>query len=108
MASPSFDPESIEWACEAERNGQASYLDSRVLARIYRLAYGRPDGLGNDAEYPLVLTYGAIAVRAALESSPPLTALHWLQGAAVGYPDGDLLFLGDFVDGRFFARPRAG
>jgi hypothetical protein len=107
-ASPSYDPASLDWAYEVKVNGSASDLKSKTLATIYRLAYGRPEGLGNDAEYPLVLTYGAIAVREALEAGPLPAALQSLQGAAVGFDSGDILFLGEFVDGKFVARPREG
>lgn len=107
-AASQFDPESIEWAYEVHRNDGAAYLDSPVLAAIYRLAYGRHGGLANAAEYPLALAYGALAGRAALEAAPLPSPLLSLQGAAVGYDDGDLLFLGKFVEGKFVSQPREG
>jgi hypothetical protein len=107
-AGPDFDGESIDWAGEVDTAGPASYLGSAVLATLYRLAYGSREGLGNDAEYPLALAYGAMATRAALEGGPLPEALSALRGAAVGYDDGDFLFLGEFADGKFNSRPRAG
>lgn len=107
-ASPSFSPLSIEWAYKVERNGASSYLRSEVLVAIYRLAYESGQGLGNDAEYPLVLAYGAMATRAALEAPSLPASLANLRGAAVGYDDGDLLFLGEFADGKFVANVRPG
>jgi hypothetical protein len=83
-ASPAFDGESIVWAEDVERAGQESYLDSDVLAAIYRLAYGAKGGLGNDAEYPLALAYGAMATRAALEAGPLPEALSGLRGSRRG------------------------
>jgi hypothetical protein len=92
----------LEWA------GENSYLNSKILKSIYRLAYDRQDGLGNDAEYPLVLAYGAMAVIEALQQPPLPFALRSLQGVSVGYDGGDFLFLGEFRDGHFVTDVMAG
>jgi hypothetical protein len=65
--SMSYSPDSIEWTYDVERADDGGYLRSQLLANIYRLAYEHPSGLGNTAEYPLVLAYGAMTARLALE-----------------------------------------
>jgi hypothetical protein len=107
-ASPSFESHSLEWAYEAQRFGDSSYLGSEVLESIYSVAYARDSGLGNSAEYPLVLAYGAMCARAALENTKLPAQFKKLLGAAVGYDDGDFLFLGEFTNGKFIANIREG
>jgi len=107
-ASTKFEPKSLDWAVAAEFFPDARYLNSTVLASIYRLAYTRPTSLGNDAEYPLSLAYGAMAACAALHSARFTGPFAHLVGAAAGFDDGDLLFLGSFSEGKFCAMPEAG
>jgi len=68
-----------------------------VLANIDRIAY-RNGGLGNDAEYPLCLGYGAFAVRQLLGQIEPALVLGDSDklGVAVGFDSGDFVRLGEF------------
>jgi hypothetical protein len=79
------------------------YSGSRALRAMYREAYDRPKRLGNDAEYPLGLSY-ALLVSASLASNvpPPL----WLRKqtkplVAAGFDSGDILVVGRITRGGF-------
>ncbi len=106
--SSSYDAKSIDWATETGQLAPANYLGSHVLRDIYSEAYRTHGGLGNTAEYPLVLSFGAIAARIVLEDSALTRKLSNLQGAAVGFDSGDFLFLGEFVQGKFVLGVRGG
>lgn len=79
-----------------------------MLAAIYRIAYGedisdtreREKYLGNTAEYPLCLGYGAFAVRELLRQTDASLILGGSQavGIAVGFDSGDFVILGEFCD----------
>lgn len=107
-ASPAFESDSIDWAVDCTFYPEDRALNSVVLDGIYRHAYDTPGGLGNDAEYPLALAYGAMAACAALEAAALPAAFHELQGAAAGFDSGDFLFLGGFAEGRFQRSVTAG
>jgi hypothetical protein len=107
-AAPEFEAGAIDWTDGLKWAGEDSYLNSKILESIYRLAYDGRGGLGNDAEYPLVLAYGAMAAIEALQQPALPFALRSLRGAAVGYDGGDFLFLGEFRDGRFVRDVKAG
>ena len=77
-----------------------------MLADIYRIAYRQgarvaeqKGCLGNDAEYPLVLGYGAFAVRELLgQVEPPLVLGGSASlGVAVGFDSGDFVLVGRLV-----------
>ena len=108
--SPNYAEESIDWAYEISAITERSYLNSKVLHDIYTIAYR--DGaahLGNNAEYPLALAYGAIAAIQALRDDWMLASnLSSVKGAASGFDSGDFLFLGTVEDGRFYTRIKAG
>jgi hypothetical protein len=108
IGSSRFDPTDIEWAVGADFRPEAGDLGSAALAGIYRIAYASADGLGNDAEYPLVLACGAMLARAALEVAPLAGPFGSVQGAAVGFDSGDFLFLGPFSGGRLRLDVRGG
>jgi hypothetical protein len=97
--STRFDPDPLsnEWAVDPEWWPDSRYAESGVLADIYRLAYG-PEGLANDAEYPLCLGYGALVVREALRLLAPGLLLGQAPslGVAVGFDSGDFVLLGEF------------
>lgn len=105
-SAASYDSQSVAWSCEIDPRDGASYLDSAVLADIYRIAYGSRDGLGNNAEYPLALTYGAIAASTALSQGRLVPQLASLRGAAAGFDEGDGLFIGVFDNLRFIQQVR--
>jgi hypothetical protein len=96
--SERFDPSSDnnEWAVKPDWWPDARYASSTVLADIYRIAY-RDGGLGNDAEYPLCLGYGAFAVRELLGRIEPTLVLGASNklGVAVGFDSGDFVLLGE-------------
>jgi hypothetical protein len=104
------DPGSPEWAVGPDWWPDARFAGSSVLADIYRLAY-RGGGLGNDAEYPLCLGYGAFAVRESLGEVDPALILDASPtlGVAVGFDSGDFVLLGEFGPSGFAtpAEPRA-
>jgi hypothetical protein len=105
-SGPSYDGESLDWPCEIDLRDGVSYLDSEALDDIYRIAYGPHGGLKNDAEYPLALTYAAIAATTALAQNTLPLELASLRGAAVGFDSGDALFLGVFDNLRFCQQVR--
>lgn len=108
-ASKSFDETAADWACDADFFPSSGHLNSTGLASIYNTAYSSSNGLANDAEYPLVLAYGAMLARIAIESlNISQCPLPMLEGAAVGFDGGDFLFLGKVEDGLFRAHIRAG
>jgi hypothetical protein len=107
-ASPEFNCDDIKWACNATFYPKNGALRSKVLNSIYRIAYDTADGLCNDAEYPLVLAYGAMMARTALEKRKFDSPFDALEGAAVGFDSGDLLLLGRFADGKFISDVQAG
>jgi hypothetical protein len=95
--STRFDPndETGDWATGPEWWPQHRYAQSSMLADIYKIAY-RSDGLGNDAEYPLCLAYGALAVRDLLSELNPELVLKSADslGVAVGFDSGDFVLVG--------------
>jgi hypothetical protein len=107
-SSPSYDDDDVEWNGRIDLRDGVSYLESAVLADLYRIAYGAKDGLGNDAEYPLALAYGAMAACSALAQHTLAPELGALRGAAAGFDSGDALFIGVFDNLRFIRRVREG
>lgn len=100
-----YATEGLEWAYDLLDVQDENYLGSRVMAALYELAYADEDsGLGNTAEYPLTLAYGAMAARAALEHDALPQTLAHLRGATVGFDGGDAMALGTMIDGRFAAK----
>jgi hypothetical protein len=69
----------------------ASEAGSVVLASIHKLA--DKTGLGNSAEYPLELAYGAFLARACVRRFQDKTADRSV-GLSAGFHDGDLIHLG--------------
>lgn len=107
-ASPEFAFGELDWACESTFYPDTGPLCSKVLNAIYQIAYAESKSLKNDAEYPLVLAYGAIIARAALEQHKFVGPFSFLKGAAVGFDSGDFLFLGRFDNGKFILDVQAG
>lgn len=81
---------------------------SAVLDAIYRVAYGRENGLGNDAEYPLCLAYAALVVRhLAKLMGPTLLGDAAQRVLHVGFDSGDFLCIGAVQrTGLIFSRSR--
>lgn len=107
-ASPEFESGGIEWACNSTFYPEYGPLHSKVLDAIYRIAYDYEDGLANNAEYPLVLAYGAMVAKAALEQAKLKLPFKSLTGAAVGFDGGDFLFLGGIASGKFICNIQEG
>ena len=106
--SERFDPDPHDngWAVGPDWWPDARYADSAVLAGIYRVAHRqgarvaeRKGCLGNDAEYPLCLGYGAFAVRELLGQVEPSLLLGRSEslGVAVGFDSGDFVLVGRLV-----------
>lgn len=100
--SPNFDEGDIDWASELAAITARNYLNSKVLYEIYAQAYrDEAEALGNDAEYPLALAYGAMAAVQSLRGDGLLApGLSSAKGAAAGFDSGDFLFLGTVENGR--------
>ncbi|MFM0184048.1 hypothetical protein PQQ75_35640 [Paraburkholderia aspalathi] len=108
--SPSFDAGNIAWASDISPIDERNYLGSAVLHQIYTQAYREVNGsLGNNAEYPLALAYGAIVSIRALTGECGLpSGLTSAVGAATGFDSGDFLFLGTLEQRHFHKSVRAG
>lgn len=100
------DPHDNSWAVGPDWWPDARYAGSAVLADIYRLAHRqgarvaeRKKCLGNDAEYPLVLGYGAFAIRELLGRVEPSLVLGGSAavGVAVGFDSGDFVLVGEMT-----------
>lgn len=99
-----FDPTGCDWAVNAPWWPMARYAQSEALAEVYRIAYRRGASeedrngrLGNDAEYPLCLGYGAFALRqvfAEYLSPAPILGESESVGVMVGFDSGDFLHVG--------------
>lgn len=107
-ASKKYETGSLDWTVGPVVCPESGYLNSRVLAAVYDLAFSSDAALGNDAEYPLVLAYGAMVARKALESVRLSGPFADLSGAAAGFDSGDFLVLGSFREGRLRAKIEAG
>ncbi len=103
--SERFDPspDDNSWAVGPDWWPDRRYAGSAVLADIYRIAYRQgarvaeqKGCLGNDAEYPLMMGYGAFAVRELLEQVEPSLVLGGSAslGVAVGFDSGDFVLVG--------------
>ncbi len=94
------DPSNSQWAVNADWRPKGRYAHSKILANIYKIAY-RESGLGNDAEYPLCLMYGAAVVRELLNSpnNKAITRHYGTPGLAVGFDSGDFVLLGRLTSG---------
>jgi hypothetical protein len=95
--STRFDanPADNSWAGGPDWWPEDRYAHSPVLARIYKIAY-RKSGLGNNAEYPLCLAYGGLAVGDLLRACDPAEFLGRSPslGIAVGFDSGDFVLVG--------------
>jgi hypothetical protein len=107
-AAPEFDRKSIEWTDNINKPHQGCYLSSQVLNEVYAIAYESKQGLKNDAEYPLVLAYGAMVAHDLLSRNILPEPLARLRGAAIGFDSGDFLVLGEFSKRGFVPNVEAG
>ncbi len=95
--STRFDPspEDDSWAVDADWWPEDRYAHSVILAKLYKIAH-RKGGLANDAEYPLCLAFGGLAVRELLRAGDPSVFLGKSPslGVAVGFDSGDFVLVG--------------
>ncbi|HVU87017.1 MAG TPA: hypothetical protein VHD36_06835 [Pirellulales bacterium] len=102
------DPE-LGWLWTGQRHyPKEAFADSSSLRAIYEIAYGTDFGLGNDAEWPLCLAFGALAARSLLrdQTTRLVDPTAPQIGVVVGFDSGDMLKLGEltstgFVDPAF-------
>lgn len=90
----------LNWAVRCEYQPRPMGARSSILESIYEFSYGRVNGLGNDAEWPLAMGFAVISVRAAVTmlGKRALSALHSdIVGIATGFDDGDALLLGELT-----------
>jgi hypothetical protein len=81
---------------------ECGYARSKALRRIYQIAYADEDeGLGNEAEYPLCLAFGALAVCSLLRSLLAKVRVEAPVGIVVGFDEGDLLTIGELTKAGF-------
>jgi hypothetical protein len=87
---------SQDWAVGPEYFPEGRYADSGVLASIYQAAYGKPGGLGIDAEQYLCLGYVAFALKFILADIDLGLVLGSQDrvGVAAGWDAGDPYYLG--------------
>jgi hypothetical protein len=109
--------EGADWAARAEWFPQGGDLKSRVLDGIYKLAYpgrrrasGQSEPLGNKAEYPLCLGYGAFLIKRLIERHDADQILRDSDrvGVAVGFDSGDFILLGEVGSGGLELEPTGG
>lgn len=112
------DPDDNDWAVGPDWWPAGRYAESAVLAAVYRIAYreGISDTseakkcLGNTAEYPLCLGYGAFAVRELIGQTDTSLIRGGAEtvGIAVGFDSGDFVLLGELCnDGLRAIEPRS-
>jgi hypothetical protein len=98
------DDEEMSWLWKGKRHyPEDAYADSTSLRSIYRIGYERTGGLGNDAEWPLCLAFGAFAVRSLLRGKTTRLVASTAPriGVAVGFDSGDMLKVGELTDEGF-------
>jgi hypothetical protein len=104
VAQYEADDEGLSWLWKGKRHyPKDAYAHSASLRSIYQIGYDGGEGLGNDAEWPLCLAFGAFAVRSLLrgkttqlvESTAPRV------GVVVGFDSGDMLKVGELTDNGF-------
>jgi len=107
MATPHYDAADAEcaWMLDKQRfYPKDAPANSAVLRSIYGIAYGShefgrkiPNKLENDAEWPLNLAYGALAIRTMLtgQANEFVDATSPGIGVVVGFGDGDMITIGE-------------
>ena len=100
------DDKEFSWLWKGERHyPEDAYAHSSSLRSIYEIAYGADGGLGNDAEWPLCLAFGAFAVRSLLrgQSTRLVASSAPRIGVVIGFDSGDMLKVGELTVSRFVA-----
>lgn len=96
------NPNDNSWAVGPDWWPQWRYAESSVLAQIYRITNAE-GGVGFDAEYPLTLGYGSLAVKHLMQKHGANLLPSPAQpiGVAVGFDSGDFILLGRWDGTRF-------
>ncbi len=98
-----------KWNVGPEYRPLLRYANSRVLANLYRCAYGGENGPGNDAENYLGLGYAAKTISTLLgrvDAELILGSRNEVQVAA-GWDSGEPLYIGHLGRSGFIPRPAA-
>ena len=106
LAQYTAEDEELSWLWKGKRHyPEDAYAHSVSLRRIYEVAYSGNGGLGNDAEWPLCLAFGAFAVRSLLrgQSTRLVGSSAPRIGVAVGFDGGDMLKVGELTERGFVA-----
>ena len=103
MAAYTPNDERLGWLDHERYFPSDSYAGSTSLRKIYEIGYAREDSLGNDAEWPLCLAFGAFAVRSLLRGQMPQLVGSSVKriGVACGFDGGDLFKLGELTRSGF-------
>lgn len=98
------DDEELSWLWKGERHyPEDAYAHSASLRSIYQIGYDGGGGLGNNAEWPLCLAFGAFAVRSLLRGKTTRLVASTAPriGVAVGFDSGDMLKVGELTNKGF-------
>ncbi|WP_342377155.1 hypothetical protein NVS55_37830 [Myxococcus stipitatus] len=108
LIGATYDGTALDWLFRERWGRDTPDAASSVLEAIYQIAYGRDDGLGNDAEYALALAYAALAVRhVARLMGSRLLGEAVQRVLLVGFDSGDFLCIGAVrKEGLVFSRGR--
>ena len=104
VAQYAADDEELSWIWKGERHyPDDAYAHSASLRSIYEISYAADGGLGNDAEWPLCLAFGAFAARSLLrgQSTRLVASTAPRIGVAVGFDSGDMLKIGELTERGF-------
>lgn len=106
VSGGAYDNDDPDWCVDPPWWPDGRYAQSEVHAQIYETAYSSKTGLKNAAEYPLCLTYGALAVRdLAQENTALVLGSDASRVLVVGFDGGDFLCLGRLTaDGLTFSK----
>lgn len=118
IGTPRYDPNDVrlDWLYTANYYPRP-YAQSPALHEMHGIAYGghrwwllgpKAGVLGNDAEYPIGLAFGALAARELMGRRTPtrMGTRARAVGVAAGWGEGDVLFVGELT-ARGLASPRA-
>ncbi len=104
MSQYAADDLEFGWLSKGERHyPEDAYAHSASLRSIYEISYGGDGGLGNKAEWPLCLAFGAFMVRSLLrgQSTRLVASSASRIGVVVGFDCGDMLKLGELTESGF-------
>jgi len=104
VAQYAAEDEELSWLWKGKRHyPEDAYAHSASLRSIYQIGYDSGGGLGNNAEWPLCLAFGAFAVRSLLRGKTTRLVASTAPriGVAVGFDSGDMLKVGELTNKGF-------